>query len=280
MLYSPATPEVCNELDDNCNGEIDEFVVLSFYADNDGDGYGSANSVAFGCTPPVGYVSNLDDCDDQHVTYFDVDMDGFGSGAMVACGDIVPFGDCNPDDANVYPGAIEFCNEIDDNCDGTADEGLLNAYYADVDGDGFGAMLTMTMACQAPLGYILNGEDCDDSALTYVDVDGDGFGIGAAVACGNSFNADDCDDNVWLFADGDNDGHGAGDPVPCFGVVLSDDCNDGDALINPTEMEICDGIDQNCDNSVDEGLSFTDYFIDLDGDAFGSGNAVPFYHVQ
>ena len=52
-------------------------------------------------------------------TEIDLDDDGYASDV-----------DCDDNDTNVNPGAIEVCNGIDDNCSGVADEGI------DLDGDG------------------------------------------------------------------------------------------------------------------------------------------------
>ena len=51
---------------------------------------------------------------------------------MVTCGD------CNDADVNVNPGIVEICNQIDDDCNGEIDEGLLEHGFVDADGDGFG----------------------------------------------------------------------------------------------------------------------------------------------
>lgn len=91
---NPGAIEICNNgIDDNCNGQIDEGCqVYTFYQDLDGDGFGNAAVVitSASSTPPVGYVSNRDDCDDNNI--------------------------------NVNPSALEICNGIDDNCDGNIDE--------------------------------------------------------------------------------------------------------------------------------------------------------------
>ncbi|MFN4884976.1 MAG: gliding motility-associated C-terminal domain-containing protein, partial [Bacteroidota bacterium] len=127
----PGATEICNTIDDNCNGQIDEGVLLTFYADADGDGFGDAGSTTLACTAPEGYVTDNTDCDDASAT--------------------------------VYPGATEVCNGIDDNCNGQIDEGVLLTFYADADGDGFGDAGSTTLACTAPEGYVTDNTDCDDT---------------------------------------------------------------------------------------------------------------------
>ncbi len=92
--------------------------------------------------------------------------------------------DCNDQDSNVYPGADEICNSVDDNCNGLIDEGVQNTYYEDSDGDGFGNMSTVTQACSPPNGHVDNGDDCDDS-----DAD---INPKAAEICGDDIDQD-CD---------------------------------------------------------------------------------------
>ena len=62
--------------------------------------------------------------------------------------------DCNPDDPTVYPGALEACDGVDQDCDDVADNGVTTAYYPDADGDRWGADTGATEACSAPDGYV------------------------------------------------------------------------------------------------------------------------------
>ena len=187
--------EVCNGIDDDCDGSIDEGVQNNYYADTDGDGYGAGTATA-ACTAPAGYVTTNtdcnstngavypgatevcnsidDDCDtqiDEGLTftnyYADADADGYGAGtATNACAQPVGFvtsnTDCNNSNSAVNPGATEICNSIDDDCDTQIDEGVQNNYYADTDGDGYGAG-TATAACTAPAGFVTTNTDCNST---------------------------------------------------------------------------------------------------------------------
>ena len=71
----------------------------------------------------------------------------------------------------------------------------------------------------------------------------------------------DTDDTDVQDPDADADGYTAG----------GGDCNDGDAAVNPGATEVCNGLDDNCDESTDEGL-LTTFHEDADGDGFGGPN--------
>ncbi len=134
---NPDADEVCNNLDDDCDGTTDTDAndIQTWYPDADGDGFGSEESVTV-CEAPEGFVANNADCDDT-------------SGA-------------------VHPGANETCNDLDDDCDAEIDEDALDAtlWYADLDGDGYGAG-DGTASCSQPEESSPYDTDCDDTDAAY-----------------------------------------------------------------------------------------------------------------
>lgn len=141
----PGVAEMCNLLDDDCDGNIDEGVQLTFYADTDGDGYGNASSPLLACLQPAGYVSDNSDCDDTNGSVYPL-ADEACNGLDDNCDGNIPAdevdsdgdgyricqNDCNDEDATIHPEANEFCNNtIDDDCDGLVNEGCGAALTVD-----------------------------------------------------------------------------------------------------------------------------------------------------
>ena len=243
----PGAVEICNGLDDNCDGQIDEGVLQVWYADTDADGFGDPEQTLEACSPPSGHTASGTDCDDG-----------------------------NPD---IYPGAVEICDELDNNCDGTTDEGIGDTWAVDADGDGFGDPTRTVEACEAPEGTVSldRATDCDDGR-------GDVF-PGATEVC-NELD-DDCDTEVdegvlstfYIDLDGDGWGDLSATTEACTEPVgyATDpgDCNDGNANISPDATEVCNGVDDDCDDATDDEDPSVDlttgstFYTDTDTDGFG-----------
>jgi hypothetical protein len=134
------------------------------------------------------------------------------------------------------------------------------AYWSDADGDGYGAQGASQLSCDPPAGSVDNDDDCDDA-------DGQRH-PGVEDVC-NGLD-DNCDGVVdpnaprWYFdADGDQYGDPSASQAACEQpadfVADATDCDDTNAAANPGEAEVCDGDDNDCDTTVDEGY-------DADGD--------------
>jgi uncharacterized delta-60 repeat protein len=251
-------------------------VSITYYQDTDGDGYGDPAVSQEGCPPPGGYVLDNTDCDDADANehsgqtwYKDADNDNYSDGTTdtISCtrpagykvsGELLATsGDCDDSDLTVNPGAIEICDGLDNNCDGNIDEGLLNTYYQDSDGDGHGNPAISVVDCTQPVGYVANNTDCNDADTNehpgqtwYADIDGDGYSSGTSntVACTRPANY----------------------YVNTELTTTSGDCDDTNAAINSGSTEVCDGVDNNCDGQIDEGLTLTTYYQDADSDGYGN----------
>jgi MYXO-CTERM domain-containing protein len=143
--------------------------------------------------------------------------------------------DCDDLAAEVFPGADERCNGIDDDCDEVIDEDdAVDAveWYPDADGDGFGAAGSTRRACSAPEGYGSGSDDCDDSDAD-VNPDAPEVCDGIDNDCDDGIDVDAVDAAVW-YVDGDDDGWGSSVEVraceqPDGSADNPDDCDDSDA---------------------------------------------------
>ncbi|MFP4601237.1 MAG: MopE-related protein [Persicimonas sp.] len=139
--------EVCDGIDNDCDGEVDEGVKDTFYADVDDDGFGDPNETTEACSPPSGYVSDDTDCDDT--------------------------------DGDVNPGMSEMCTDgVDNDCDGHID-----CADSDCDGatcDAGGQLGTCTNgSCVTSSGCSSNAEcGTDEDCITCYD--------GSTMCCGPS----------------------------------------------------------------------------------------------
>jgi hypothetical protein len=253
-----AAPERCDGIDNDCDLRTDDAEddaeqqagsQVLWFVDSDGDGFGGSVPAYFcpGVLPPAGFAAANDDCDDRP-----------GAGATA------------------FPGALEWCNGMDDDCNGAVDEGTaVDAFVAflDRDGDGFGAQAYDTCSLSLDVdgdgiaeALSVLGDDCNDTVV-------DAF-PGAPEICGDSIrqdcteaDPDDCDSDGFLANDAD---------------PARSDCDDADATVFPADggvpgaAERCDGRDNDCDGLIDdadpsvESVDAVVWYRDADGDGFGS----------
>ncbi|HEX8331830.1 MAG TPA: MopE-related protein, partial [Segetibacter sp.] len=354
--------EVCNGIDDDCDGLVDNDDPsvsgrTNWYLDADDDGYSTGPAVLSCSSPGKGYknsgVIGYEDCNDHPSTggrvnkgaqevcngidddcdglvdnddpsvsgrtnwYLDKDDDGYSTGpAVLSCSSpgkgyknsgVIAYEDCNDDPSTggrVNKGAQEVCNGIDDDCDGLVDNddpsvsGRTN-WYLDADDDGYSTGPAV-LSCSSPgKGYKNSGviayEDCNDDPST-----GGRINKGAQEVC-NGID-DDCDGLVdnddpsvsgrtnW-YLDADDDGYSTGPAVlSCSspgkgyknsGVIAYEDCNDDPSTggrINKGAQEVCNGIDDDCDGLVDNDdpsvTGRTNWYLDADDDGYSTGPAV------
>jgi predicted outer membrane repeat protein len=299
---SPGADEVVgNDRDDDCDGEE------LCYLDDDGDGYGAddgstVSSDDTDCSAD-GESANADDCDDsepdvyldavelvanntdnncdgKELCWLDDDDDGFGndegdtvSSDDLACdeeGESALATDCVDSDGDTWPGADEgIADGVDGDCDGE------ETCYLDDDGDGFGTTDTTSSVdvnCEAE-GVSSESTDCNDAKKK--------VHPNATEKAGDSTDSD-CDDLELCYLDDDGDGQGGQDTVlqadlDCAsdGLATSDsDCDDASGFVYDGAPELCDGVDNDCNDLVDDDVVNVDWYLDDDGDGFGTGTAV------
>ncbi|MBI3239345.1 MAG: T9SS type A sorting domain-containing protein [Flavobacteriia bacterium] len=129
---------------------------ITYYADTDTDGFGDPNVTQSGCSQPLNYVTNADDCDDNNnliglgtTFYADVDADTYGDPLVdsVSCTQPV--------------GYVANSNDCDDNNNAV---GVAQSYYPDADGDNYGsASASALVTCTPPANYVTDNTDCNDA---------------------------------------------------------------------------------------------------------------------
>ena len=345
--------ELCDGIDNDCNGAVDDNAVdvKTWYHDADGDGFGDPNSSILSCETSTGYVANNLDCNDQNRFIHPMKIN------------------------DPLPGGVEICDGLDNDCDGQVDNNCVNAACSVADMDlliqcapcivfpgtpgcqscsygispacqsaatdlmnagylppndiecrnngsctaqwiaAFGpvppeCVNDQTKICGSNVGECKQGtqtcsngkwgacagsvgpvpEICDDGKDNdcngqtdenkqdfWRDADGDGFGNpnDSIQSCAQPVGyvmpmEQDCDDNnpdinrpaIWWY-DGDGDGYGqAGNSmescmqpagyVPAFG---QEDCNDENASVHPGGTEICNWLDDDCNGIIDDGFN-------------------------
>jgi hypothetical protein len=221
---NPGATEVCNGIDDDCDGAIDNGFEFNRYTlDFDNDGYGDNDTSVEACAAPDGYIPD--------------------NGSVY---------DCKDNNSAVHPGAAEVCNGIDDDCNGSIDEG----YVSESTTCGVGACSGNTGATSCVSGGVV--DSCNPVA-------------GATPETCNNID-DDCDGTTdeGYVSQTTNCGVGAcaaTGSTSCVSGAVVDSCTKGQAGI-----EICNGIDDDCDGVIDNGLVVHIYYRDADNDTYGNAD--------
>ena len=230
---NPESAEYCDGVDNDCDTEIDEddsVDASTWYADTDGDSFGDVNTTSTACYEVNGWVADSSDCDDSVTT--------------------------------TYPGADEYCDGVDNDCDTETDEDDaldVSTWYADTDGDGYGDSSVTNDTCYIATGWVLDLSDCDDTVYT-INPGADEYCDGVDNDCDTFIDEDDSVDAVTWYADTDGDGFGDSNvtTTSCYGssawISDSTDCDDTSADSNPSAYEVIDSDDNDCDGTIDESI--------------------------
>jgi len=264
---NPATAEVCDGRDNDCDGDVDEGVQLTFTEDADGDGFGAdEGETVVGCELPEGYAMRAGDCDDadggvnpgarDRCDPEEVDDDCSGvpndppGGCRCTTGetdDCALPGRCSVGRRECIDGlwgecsigpVAEVCNEEDDDCDGEVDETLEGGSmqrpcWADVDRDTFAPHASAPVA--GSCGTCPDQTtDRDPADRLEADCDDEDETNGAPVA-------------GWV--DGDGDG------VPANAGAMGCPGDDGFVVERPAEFDCQDG-------DADTFPGQTEYFVE------------------
>ena len=217
ILRSPGLSEALDSIDNDCDDEVDEdFIDL----DTDSDGLSDYDEYYFISTNPNDGDTDNDGLSDgiEVNTYAEL-----GANPLVYDEDSDGdgwywFQDCDDGDIEISPSLIEMLDNKDNDCDGEIDEDF---YTIDSDNDGLSDFEE----------YHNITSDYNDE-----DTDGDGINDGVEVLTKMSdpltFNFDNDDDEYYDF----------------------EDCNDLDAEINPSSIELWNGLDDDCNELVDDNL--------------------------
>ena len=317
VAVHPGVVEVCNGVDDNCDGQTDEpgaAMCTVYWKDADKDGFGGSPATggenqclckaldvytavtATDCNDASAQVNptaveicdGLDnDCNGKTDETCDVDKDGYcAANAVIVSGTKAckyQGVDCDDGNPKIHPGQPEVCgNSIDDDCDGQTDSGATDAvgcslYYEDGDKDGVGTFNSQCLCAPGGIFTSTTSGDCNDSNKNVYPGNKEVCGNGVDDNCNGKQDEEGALNCSSFYKDADQDGYGAGKaaclcaPSATYNTANGNDCNDNDPKMNPAMTEVCNNIDDNCDGATDNNnpLGCSNFYVDADKDGFG-----------
>jgi hypothetical protein len=244
FVINPDALEICNFLDDDCDMSIDEgYPVSIYYQDADGDGKGNAAVSIAACSQPPGYVANSNDCDDNSTTACPkpsammssdiTDISATVSWTNLPCASRYRL-EYRRKTPPISAWTVVYVTSPSYEITGLAGPNILYQWRV--------ATVCSPTGTAAESGYAPL-QSFYTRYRVYTDADLDGYGSSSEPA-------------VFVT------------PFPQPGYALNNiDCDDAAATTYPGATELCNGVDDDCDLTADEGVN---WYQDSDSDGLGN----------